>query len=667
MRDVIKGKEAETMLACMGEHVGMWRFEPATGRVDWSERLLAMLGEDGERFEPDIAFFLARLHPEDRERVQRDFAAQLETGEPKVTRYRLRHASGAWRTLRSTVTLHGADARGATLYGVVSDVTEEVEANAALADTRDRLAAVARDMPGAIFRYIRRPDGISNIEYMSPGCEAIWELPAERLKGDPAAIWELVLPEDLEALRESAAAAGRSLSAWSHRWRIRTPSGAVKWLAGRGRPQPMPDGGRLWHTIVLDVTDEMRMREELERQGEMLAQAKRLEAVGRIAGGIAHDFNNLLAIVMGNAELLGLEGDPAEAEESRLEILRACRRGADLTQRLLSFARQSHLAPRRIDLDETVRDMRRLLAGALPERIRLDFALAGGLRPTEVDPAFLESALLNLVINARDAMPEGGRLTVETADRHISADDVARLGETVAPGHYVMLAVTDTGQGIPREILGRVTEPFFTTKGPQMGSGLGLAMVDGFVRQSGGALRLYSEPGAGATVKLFLPALERDGSAPAPRRTEADAVATPRRLAGRVLLVEDEAPVRRIVARILREAGLDVAEAASGGAALEMFETAGGAFDLLLTDVVMPGALDGPALADALRARRPGLPVAFMSGYPNEAAINGAGLAADDAFLMKPVQRDALLRLIAGHLPHLGRPAAAGEGGTGDD
>ncbi len=389
---------------------------------------------------------------------------------------------------------------------------------------------------------------------------------------------------------------------------------------------------------VADLTEQRLLEDKLHA-------AQKMESIGRISGGIAHDFNNLLAVIMGNGELLAMAASDPAQRESINEIVDACKRGAELTRRLLSFARRSRLAPAKVRSNDLVNGMGQLIARVLPATISLQTSLQAGLWSIRVDPAFLESALLNLVINARDAMPGGGILTIETANQRVTEDYAIERNELLPPGRYVMIAVTDTGEGIARDMLERVVEPFFTTKGPNLGSGLGLSMVDGFVRQSGGLLRIYSEPGVGTTVKLLLPAEPDQGSQGLAASARAPASATPGTL--RVLLVEDDPRVRSVVARSLHDAGLTVLEADSGDAALELYHSLTHQPHVLLTDVVMPGKLQGPALAQELKAVQPDLRIIFMSGYANEAAINGNGLRADDEFLMKPIQRQSLLEAIA--------------------
>ncbi|TVP74059.1 MAG: PAS domain S-box protein [Rhodobacteraceae bacterium] len=389
---------------------------------------------------------------------------------------------------------------------------------------------------------------------------------------------------------------------------------------------------------VADLTEQRLLEDKLHT-------AQKMESIGRISGGIAHDFNNLLAVVMGNAELLAITSDDPELQDHVTEIVETCKRGAELTRRLLSFARRSRLAPETVNVNEMVSGMGQLFARVIPESIDLQTSLQAGLWSPRVDPSFLESALLNLVINARDAMPKGGTLTIETANQRVTDAYGLERQEDIKPGRYIMLAVTDTGHGIPKDALARVVEPFFTTKAPNLGSGLGLSMVDGFVRQSGGLLRIYSEVAVGTTIKMLLPAdpNERNlGPMPASAKAFEAGAGTLH-----VLLAEDEPKVRSVVARLLRGAGFEVTEAESGDAALVIFNQMTEHPDVLLTDVVMPGGLQGPMLARKLKELQPDLKIVFMSGYANEAAINGNGLRPDDVFLMKPIQREALLETLA--------------------
>ncbi|MGZ6038698.1 MAG: response regulator, partial [Phenylobacterium sp.] len=361
---------------------------------------------------------------------------------------------------------------------------------------------------------------------------------------------------------------------------------------------------------------------ERERVEAVLRQAQRLEAVGQLTSGVAHDFNNLLMVVLGNIRQMqkSLE-DPAI--QRRLKMMaQAAERGAQLTAQMLAFSRRQRLEPRAVDLNETVSSMRDLLQATMGGSVRIETVLQPDLWPAMIDPTQIELVILNLAINARDAMEVGGTLTVETGN--------VTLGAPIRPeepgaGEYVMVAVTDTGSGMTAEVLAKVFEPFFTTKEIGKGSGLGLSQVFGLAKQSGGGVRIDSTPGEGASVRVFLP---RAASAP-----EADAVdglsadePAPKNL--KVLLVDDDSAVREVTAGLLQDLGYRVVEAGSGGAALDMLDRQA-EIDLLLLDFAMPG-MNGAEVAREVHARRPGLPILFVTGYADTEALAAAG---DDGIL----------------------------------
>lgn len=409
------------------------------------------------------------------------------------------------------------------------------------------------------------------------------------------------------------------------------------------------DDGELVRGNIIDISQrkaDERQREALQIQ---LAAAQRLESIGQLTGGIAHDFNNLLAVILGNLELLQ-EDCENDAQKERLQpCIDATLRGADLTRSMLSYARQASLRPEIFDLNKLVQDTKNWTGRTLPTRIEINTSLQSDLWTVEADPGMSESALVNLILNARDAMPDGGKLTIETSNIRIDHGYIDSRNEVLKPGRYVMVAVSDTGTGIKKENFERIFDPFFTTKAPGMGSGLGLPMVLGYMRQSGGTVQVYSEPGTGTTFKLFFPAVEggqteRDGDRIEP--------AKPTEKGKRVLIVEDEAEVLKVLVSMLEAAGYSVLAAASGDAARSIFEVEP-AIDLLLTDIVMPGRLQGTDLARELRAIDEKLPVVFMSGYASEATVHGNGLRPDDVRLMKPVMRRDLLAAV---LKALNRP-----------
>ena len=400
------------------------------------------------------------------------------------------------------------------------------------------------------------------------------------------------------------------------------------------RRTPMPDGG-----FVLTISD---MTKRAQAEG-VLREAQKMQAIGQLTGGIAHDFNNLLQVILGNLEFVRakLEGDAKL--QTRIERASwAAQRGATLTGQLLAFARKQPLAPAAIDLAATMPDLVPLLRRTLGEHIEVRYVETAGLWPAMADPAQLESAVLNLALNARDAMPGGGRLTIELGNKVLD-HEYARHHAEVVPGDYAMVAVSDTGHGMTPEVVARVFEPFFTTKPDGKGTGLGLAMVFGFVKQSGGHVKIYSEPGEGTTVKLYLP--RAVGAATPSQRTGAP-VELPRG-SGTVLVVEDEAAVREIACAILSDLGYRVLEAADGEEALRVFGQNTASVDLLLTDVVLPGRVRGRELSERVRAVRPEVKVLFMSGYTENSIVHHGRLDDGVQLIGKPFKREQLARKVA--------------------
>ncbi len=386
-----------------------------------------------------------------------------------------------------------------------------------------------------------------------------------------------------------------------------------------------------------------------------LQQSQRMEAVGQLTGGIAHDFNNLLTVVMGNAELLTEQhhNQPDLRVLSEM-ISHAAQRGAELTQRLLAFARKQALDPLPVDVNRLLSSLDALLRRTLGEHIEIELVCGAGLWPALVDQGQLENALLNLCLNARDAMAGGGRLTLETSNTRLDDDDASRHPD-VLPGPYVMLAVSDTGQGIQPAHLQRVFEPFFSTKEKCKGTGLGLSMVYGFIKQSAGHVSIYSEPGHGTTVKQYLPRAQSAGAPPVASgavRTAATAAAAATTAATTaagghelILLVEDEEAVRQYALAALQSFGYQVVVASDGPSAMAVLQQRSD-IDLLFTDVVMPGGMDGRVLADAARRLRPALRVLYTSGYTENAIVHHGRLNNGAPLLGKPYRRSDLGRAV---------------------
>jgi len=424
-------------------------------------------------------------------------------------------------------------------------------------------------------------------------------------------------------------------AAWHDEYRIRRGDGGWATVLDRGYVLRDPDGTAV---RMIGAMEDVTRRKQLEAQ---LVEAKRLESVGRLAGGVAHDFNNLLTAITGYTEMLLSDVEPGgEMHTDLLEIRNAAARATGLTRQLLAFSRRQVLQPRVLNLNATIRGLERMFRRLLREDVRLKVELDPAAGHVRADPAQVEQVLLNLAVNARDAMPAGGTLRITTRAAVVGpADGLCVPPVNVRPGRYVVISASDTGEGIAPEVLPQIFEPFFTTKPAGLGTGLGLATVYGIINQSGGTVWAESEPGRGATFHVYLPATDELPGAVAatarPPRTSAAGTGT-------VLLVDDDAAVRTFVRTVLSGAGYRVMEAADGAQALHVAGECGAAVDLLLTDVVMP-RMGGRDLADEVARRWPGLPTLFMSGYTDDALADHGVLDPTVMLLEKPFSREALL------------------------
>jgi PAS domain S-box-containing protein len=388
------------------------------------------------------------------------------------------------------------------------------------------------------------------------------------------------------------------------------------------------------YQFVYDVTERLREQARLREAEEALRQSQKMEAVGQLTGGIAHDFNNLLTGIMGSLELLQTrigQGRVQEIDRYVTTAQGAAKRAAALTHRLLAFSRRQTLDPKPTDLNRLTMGMEELIRRTVGPEIAVEVVAAGGLWPTLIDGSQLENALLNLCINARDAMPKGGRITIETANRWL--DEHGATERDLEPGQYVSLCVTDTGTGMPPDVIERAFDPFFTTKPIGQGTGLGLSMVYGFVRQSGGQVRIYSELDQGTTMCLYLPRYygkEADRPSAVPQKSTLRSEAS-----HTILVVDDEPSIRMLLTDALHDIGLDVVEAPDGPTGLGILQS-DATIDLLITDVGLPGGMNGRQLADAARITRPALKVLFITGYAENAIIGNGQLAPGMQVLTKP-------------------------------
>jgi PAS domain S-box-containing protein len=511
-----------------------------------------------------------------------------------------------------------------------------------LREREERLQTLGDNIPsGSIYQLHSPREGRNYYTYVSAGIERIFGMPAASVLADPAPFWKLIAEEDRAAINEAQARSLRELTLFDCEFRQRTVSGEVKWLHAIARPRRLADGSTTWDGVLMDITERKRAEAERANLEAQLQQAQKLESVGRLAGGVAHDFNNLLMSIMGHAELCreGLgKGHPLCSDLN--EIMDAAQRSAGITRQLLAFARQQTVAPVVLNVNDHVANTLKLLQRLIGENVELTWRPRAQQALVKMDPSQLDQILANLAVNARDAIDGVGKITVETKEVVFDAQTCPKQ-EEADPGTYVMLTFSDTGCGMDRQTLEHIFEPFFTTKPVGQGTGLGLATVYGIVKQNKGMIDVQSEPGKGASFRIYLRRHEVPAEAGEARS------AAPEEPGGSetLLLVEDEEGVRSVTARFLRRLGYTVLSAGSPAAATSLIAEHAGRVHLLITDVVMPG-MSGKDLAAKLSEAYPGIKCLLMSGYPDGNVAHQGTLEEGMHFLAKPFSIDALARKV---------------------
>ncbi|SDI64593.1 hybrid sensor histidine kinase/response regulator [Pseudomonas abietaniphila] len=662
--ETLQDAEVRAHLAIDAADMGVWTYDPATDTLLWDERCKTLYGLPADA-QVSMAFMFARCHPDDRDLLQSKVAAALAADTGFQIEHRLHVEGDGERWVFSNGRSLFEDGKCVRFTGVMQDISERKQATQALHQLneilgervvqrtreRDRTWELSRELLG-VFSFDLTPIALN------PAWEAT--LGWTRAEFTEHSLGELIHLDDLEAtLRETASVSkGNVTTRFVNR--MRHAEGGYRWLSWT----IVPDEG-LMYAAVRDITSERAVVDELaatnkrlrdqirerERVEAALQQMQRLEVVGQLTAGVAHDFNNLLTVILTSANFLGrdLEKGVFTKSPQRLQNIReAGERGAKLTSQLLSFSRRQRLEPVALNLNDTIGGMRELLGRALGGSVWVETQLADDLWSALVDPTQTEMIILNLAINARDAMAQGGQLHLSTGNEIIYR--LPQRPEDPDPGAYVVLSVTDTGCGMSEEVLAKAFEPFFTTKAVGKGSGLGLAQVFGFAKQSGGGVRIDTAENAGTTIKVYLPSIARSPT-PAATLSDLPGHADADDLHRTILLVDDDPDVRSVTAMMLSSFGYAVVEAENGSDALKQIDAS---IDLVLTDFAMPN-MTGAELADIVRRDHPELPVMFITGFADIDILE----VDQQLIVQKPYKEEELARKLANILTKTGAGAVS--------
>ena len=535
----------------------------------------------------------------------------------------------------------------------LADITEQHCAERALVEREEQLQRVTGAVPGVVYQYVVGPGKDERFEFVSEQAAELLGATPQEIYADPERAWSRVLPEDKAAMQAAFARASETREPWSFEFRSLEPDGRISWMRDIATAVAVDPGRVVWNGVMINITDQRRLQEEL-------LQSQKMDSLGRLAGGVAHDFNNLLTVIRGYADVLATQFSPEDPRLSEVrEIRGAADRATSLTRQLLAVSRRQVLVPRAVDLNHLVQEMERMLGRVIGENITIITVPGRELGWVRADPSQLEQVLLNLAVNARDAMPQGGTLTLETRRRVITPGREDPTARGVPVGDYVMLSVHDTGVGMDAVTQSKIFEPFFTTKAVGEGTGLGLSTVYGIVQQSNGMVTVESEPGRGTAIRIFLPRIAETREAI--REASPAALEPPQRLQrATVLLVEDDDGVRRLTRRVLEQYGFRAVEARTGVEALELLGLDHHPrVDAVVSDLVMPG-MTGRELVSRLRDLRPDIPVVYLSGYTGEEVSEQIRAHPKQAFLQKPFSPDALAAALEDLLADVTPPATAG-------
>lgn len=613
-------------------HLGNWDWDIGTNELIWSDEVYRIFGFTPQEFGATFESFLNSVHPEDREFVRRSVDEALYQGAIYSIDHRIVLPDGTERIVQEQAEVVFDDyGRPVRMIGTVLDITDRKRTEDALRNNERLLSTVLSSLPGCTYRC--RNDEDFSFEFASEGLSALTGYTFDDYTNKTANYLDIIHPDDLPHILSDVYEALEKHRMYELVYRIKTRTDGEKWVWDKGQGVYSPSGELLYlEGFVTDITERKRLEAELQ-------QAHKMEAVGRLAGGIAHDFNNLLTIILNYSELLLSRSSLDSKQEERIrEIRNAGERAAALTGQLLAFSRKQLLQPKVLNLNDVVTGIEKMVRRLIGEDVELATEFEPELRRVKADPGQIEQVIMNLAVNARDAMPKGGKLLIRTANVDLEEAFASRHAD-VKPGRYVMLAVSDTGHGMDEETLSQIFEPFYTTKELGKGTGLGLATVYGIINQSGGHVTVDSEIGRGTTFEIYLPVNDER-----PEQKE-DKIAVAGNAHGgpeTIIIAEDHDEVLTLVSRVLKEAGHNVLEANHCDKAIHICEQYPDPIHLLLIDVVMP-KMSGPELAQRLIALHPEMKVLYMSGYIDNTIKQYGILINGASFIQKPFTPTVLL------------------------
>ena len=643
--EALKESEERFQLAIRGTSDGLWDWDLVTGNEWWSARYRELIGYTDDELPAGYESWESILHPDDRERTLEASRLQFEENRIDEIEFRLRTKYHGYRWFLS----RGAIARDETgkpirMAGSIQDIDERKQAEISLIEAKEQLEHLLETSPVAIYRC--EPGGNYPATFISDNVERQLGYESHEFTDDPQFWASHIHPDDAPRVIASLSNLLEK-DHHIHEYRFLHKDGTYRWMHDESRLVRDANGNPLdvigsW----IDITGRKRIEEERRALEAELRQAQKMEAVGQLAAGVAHDFNNILTVILGNAELLlpmlkpGFDEGAADAAKSELEQIRSAgQQGAALARRLLAFGRKEMTKTEVLDPERVIRDAEEMLRRLLREDIAFEVNVAPGTRCIRADAGHIEQIVVNLVLNAHDAMPEGGTLSVTCGNADL--DEAHATGHMGArPGPHVMLVVSDTGVGMSKETTEHIFEPFFTTKPIGKGTGLGLATVYGILRQTGAHISVESELGRGSTFRVYFPAVEDE-----PVKTEAEASAEGSGGDEVILVCEDEEPVRRLACKVLRTAGYTILEAENGRHALEVAAGHHGPIHLLVSDVIMR-ELDGRKLSQEMIRTHPGLRVMFVSGYTDDVLDSEVSRGKGMDFLQKPFSPASLLQRV---------------------